>query len=231
MDRRHFLRLSVHSGLGVSSAILVSLPGCRGRQVAHVLDDSQGDMVGSHAAGAETYNRLVDESVGRLLARQHEAAPADVTMVSTPGPKRICFIGVENKSAEEIGDFKEQLYQQVDAAIAGSEEFEPVNRRYVDAGLQLCHLRPEHLLTPDGQRAFVAAMEQQGQPFDYLLYAVLTSGTTVNNSDKQRDYQLVLEIVNIRDGSYDKEVARVRKGYHKTHLGKWRVYNPFTSQQ
>lgn len=229
MDRRHFLRLSLQTSLTAGSAILVALPGCRGRQVAHVLDDTQGDMVGSHAAGAETYNRLVDESVSRLLGRQHE--PQDPSLVSATGPKRICFIGVENKSSEEIGDFKEQLYQQVDAAIASSEEFRPVNRRYVDAGLQLCHLRPEHLLTPDGQRAFVAAMEQQGQPFDYLMYAVLTSGTTVNNSDKQRDYQLVIEIVNIHDGSYDKEIARVRKGYHKSHFGKWRVYNPFTSQQ
>ena len=138
---------------------------------------------------------------------------------------------LENRSAEEIGDFKEQLYEQIDTAIAGSGSFQPVNLRFVQAGLDLCHLRPNDLLTPDGQRAFIAAMEQQGQPFDYLMFAKLTSGTTVNNNDKQRDYLLTLEIVNIHDGSYDKESAKVRKGYHQSHLGKWRIYNPFTAQR
>ena len=59
-----------------------------------------------------------------------------------------------------------------------------------------------------------------GQPFDYLLYAKLTSGTTNQNGDYQRDYLLTLELVNIHNGEFDKESARLRKGYHKTWLGK-----------
>lgn len=228
MDRRAFVQGSVAGSL---AAVASMLTGCRGRQVAHVVDDSQSDMVGSHAAGAETYNRLVAESVARLLSSQDQAFDLEFTGYGNEGPRRICFVGIENKSEEEMGGFKEQLYQEIDTSISTSGNFRPISRRYVEQGLQQCHLRPEQLLTPDGQRAFVAAMEQVGQPFDYLLYATLTSGTTINNKDKQRDYLLTLELVNIHDGTYAKDSAKVRKGYHRSYLGKWRIYNPFSVER
>lgn len=229
MDRRLFLQGSISSS-AIWLGVLAST-GCRGRQVAHVLGDEQSDMVGSHEAGAETYNRLVEEAVARLLARQEEQLAASPVSYGPEGPKRVCFVGVENKSAEEIGDFKEQLYQMIDTAISSSDAFEPISIRFVQAGLQQCHLRPEQLFTPDAQRAFITAMEQQGQTFDYLLFATLTSGTTQNNNDQQRDYLLTLDIVNMNTGAYDKESAKVRKGYHQSYLGKWRIYNPFTTQR
>lgn len=231
MDRRLFLQGSLSSSAIWLGVLATGSAGCRGRQVAHVLDDDRSDMVGSHEAGAETYNRLVDEAVARLLARQEEQLVMSPVSHGPEGPKRVCFIGVENRSAEEIGDFKEQLYQMIDTAISSSGAFQPISNRFVQAGLQACHLRPEQLMLPDGQRAFITVMEQQGQSFDYLLYATLTSGTTQNNSDQQRDYLLTLEIVNLNTGSYDKESAKVRKGYHQSYLGKWRIYNPFTTQR
>jgi hypothetical protein len=77
-------------------------------------------------------------------------------------------------------------------------------------------------------RLFSAVLEKQGQPFDYLMYAKLTSGTTEKNHNYQRDYLLSVEMIDIHSGHYDKELAKVRKGYHKSRLGKWRNYNPFT---
>jgi PBP1b-binding outer membrane lipoprotein LpoB len=59
-------------------------------------------------------------------------------------------------------------------------------------------------------------MEAQGQPFDYLLFANLTSGTTNASSSKsQKDYILTLELVNIQTGIPDKEQATIRKGYSR----------------
>ena len=55
-------------------------------------------------------------------------------------------------------------------------------------------------------------MEQQGQPFDFLLYATLTSGTTRVNKDYQRDYLLTLEMVNLHNGEYDKQSATLTQG-------------------
>ena len=225
MDRRRFLRAVA------PAALVLALPatGCRNVQHAHVLDDTDRDMVGSHTAGAETWKPLIDESVGRLLGRQmDELQQVQQTGYGSVEKKRICFVGVENKSAEEIGDFKEQIYQHIDTLINQSEMFAPIDRRYVEAGLQQCGLRPDQLFIANNQRMFAASMEQFEQPFDYLLYATITSGTTTSNHDYQRDYLLTLELIDIRNGKATKESADLRKGYHKSALGKVKQYRkPF----
>ncbi len=206
--------------------------GCRNKQYARVIKPGEDQMVGSHQAGTETFKPLVDEAVAKLLAR-HSHMPAQP--VSYHGPeelpppaKRICFIGVENKSAEEIGDFKEQLYQSIDSRILESGTFQPISRRFVDAGLRDTRLRPDQLFIPDNMRTFAAYMEQQGQPFDYMLYATITSGTTRENSEFQRDYLLTLELVDVRTGAYDKQSAEISKGYHNNRFTRWSATNPFS---
>jgi Peptidoglycan-synthase activator LpoB len=202
--------------------------GCRRHQVAHVLNDSQKDLVGSHEAGAETFNALIDQCCGALMSRQMEVEPAEVARASFVEQRRVCFIGVENASAEEIGDFKEQIHEQIETMLTQHPAFEPISRRYVDAGLNLSRLRPDELFIPANMREFTSIMEQSGQPVDYLMYAKLTSGTTQSNADYQRDYRLTLEIINVQTGQMDKEQALIRKGYHKNHISKWLKYNPFT---
>ncbi|MGE0757277.1 MAG: penicillin-binding protein activator LpoB [Pirellulaceae bacterium] len=221
MNRRRWML----AGLGTCWGLVTGL-GCRGHQYGHVMKDSQQDMVGSHAAGAETFNPLIDEAVAKLLARQ-EVVFQQVSTGELPPPltpKSICFVSVENKSSEELGDFRDQIYEQIDAMILSSQKYRPVSRRYVDAALRETRLRPDSLMIPENMRMFAAVLEQQGQPFDYMLYATLTSGTTADNADVQRDYMLTLELVNIHTGDYDKESAKIRKGYHKTMLGKLRQW-------
>lgn len=212
------------AGCTLLVVVLTASSGCRSQQHARVIQPGEKEMIGSHQAGTETFRPLVEIAVGNLLARCNEI-PA--TMASYPGqpvmlpPKRICFIGVENKSAEEIGDFKEQIYQCIDTKILQSGAFQPVSRRFVEAGLKETRLRPDELFVPAGMRTFTMYMEQQGQPFDYLLYATLTSGTTRENRDYQRDYLLTLEVVDVRSGQYQKETAELSKGYHHSAASKW----------
>jgi len=224
MDRRHFLGKGVLGLLGLG--LLANL-GCRSHQTAQVMKPGQPDMVGSHAAGAETYKPLVDTAVANLLARQGEqVVPAGGDASQFSAPKRVCFVGVENKGIEEVGDFKEQIYQQIDTRIVQSQAYQPVSRRFVEAGLRETRLRPDELFLPPNMRKFVAAMEQMGQPFDYLMYATLTSGTTRNNKDYQRDYLLTLEMVNVQTGHYDKESAELSKGYNVSMGAKLRHMTP-----
>jgi hypothetical protein len=214
MLRRRF----VLAAFSLSGGLL----GCRSNQFATVRSPDKPDMVGSHAAGAETYKPLVEQAVGELLARHSQ--PAGVVQASTsavPPMARICFVAVENKSAEEIGDFKDQIYQVIDTRILESHIFQPINKRYVDAGLMQTRLRPEELFVPDNMRTFTAVMEQQGQPFDCLLYATVTSGTTRENKDYQRDYLLTLELIDIRTGQQDKQSASISKGYYHSRAAKW----------
>jgi Peptidoglycan-synthase activator LpoB len=175
-------------------------------------------MIGSHQAGQETFRPLVDEAVTKLVAGH--AIPPQTRMVSAgpevlPPPKiRVCFVGVENKTSEEIGDFKEQIFECIDTRLLECGTCAPISRRYVEAGLRELRLRPDQLFVPDNLHMFAGLMAQQGQPFDYLLFAKLTSGTTRANADYQRDYELTLELVDIRTGEQDKQSAMLSKGYH-----------------
>jgi Peptidoglycan-synthase activator LpoB len=196
--------------------------GCQNHRYAHVLDESQRDMVGSHQAGAETFDVLVGESVAKLLDRQ--IAANDYPLTGQPGQKRICFAGIENRSSEDIGDFKDQLFEQIDSAVSSSGVFQTISPRFVESGLRQLRIYPADLMVPSHRAAFLSVMEQQDQPFDYLLFARLTSGTTQHNTSYQRDYVLTLELVDLATGSHDKESAELRKGYHKSRISKWTGY-------
>jgi hypothetical protein len=217
MLRRVFLR-QIATVCGFAGLGLLA-PGCKGTQYARVIKPGEREMVGSHQAGQETYRPLIDEAVGKLVAR-HSMPPPHMMQVSTgpevlPPPKmRVCFVGVENKTAEEIGDFKEQIYESIDTRLLECGSCIPISRRYVEAGLRELRLRPDQLFVPDNLHMFVGLMAQQGQPFEYLLFAKLTSGTTRENRDYQRDYELTLELVNIQTGEQDKQSAMLSKGYH-----------------
>jgi len=217
MDRRDFLAATLAGGG------LAALGGCKGSQYARIIQPGQNQMVGSHAAGQETFKPLIDESVGKLLARHEPESHVQVTSMgeTLPPPKmHVCFVGVENKSAEEIGDFKEQIYECIDSKLLESSTFLPVSRRYVEAGLSQARMRPDQLFIPDNQRMFAAIMEQQQTSFDYLLFAKITSGTTRENKDYQRDYLLTLELIDIRTGDHDKQSATISKGYHHSWISR-----------
>lgn len=222
MKRRLFLQTTLTAAAG---SLLPVAVGCKsGNQFARVIKPGEKEMVGSHHAGQETFKPLVDEAVGKLLSRHEMPTHVQVSSQgeSLPPPRSsVCFVGVSNKSAEEIGDFKEQIYQAIDSRLHESGSFAPISRQYVDAGLRELRLRPDELFIPENMRSFVALMEQQGQPIQFLLFATITSGTTRQNENYQRDYQLVLELVDIQNGQGDKQTAELSKGYHKSRMGRW----------
>ncbi|MGN6135204.1 MAG: penicillin-binding protein activator LpoB [Aureliella sp.] len=212
---------------GWAAALLIGAVGCRGYSYGHLIKNNQPDLVGSHTAGAEVFNPLIDETVAKLLATEVVAAHPPVLGVDgQPLNRSVCFVGVENKSSEELGDFKDQIYQQIDTQINRSHAFQAISRRMVDAALVETRLRPDALLVPDNMRLFTSVLQRDGQPVDFLLYATLTSGTTERNSSTQRDYLLTLELIDTQTGAYTKEQASIRKGYHSSYLGKAWNYNP-----
>ena len=180
-------------------------------------------MVGSHAAGAATWRPLVQGAVSKLLGRQCDT----IQLAAAEGVdarKRVAFVGIENRSAEELGDFHDQLFDEIDQAVDASDMFHTVSRRYVEAGLREANLVPDQLFIPANRRRFQDALARIDAPFDYLLFASVTSGTTVSNKSSQRDYRLTFEMVDVATGDFDKESAEVRKGYHKSRLGKAKHY-------
>jgi hypothetical protein len=243
-----------HSLCAIAAFASLSMVGCASSQYGHLLASKDKDLVGSHSAGAATWNPLVDEAVAKLLGTcppliqpasfaghtSIGSAPIDSPAIdSAPigsaaigsalvsGPASVCFVGIENKSAEELGDFKDQLYERIDSQINSSDTFRSVSRRMVEAALRETRMRPDSLYVENSRRLFTASLNRQGVPVDYLLYATVTSGTTDRNQNSQRDYVLTVELVNVHTGDYVKESAEIRKGYSKTRAGKWWNYGWF----
>lgn len=203
MNRRAFV-------VTLGGAALGAL-GCRATPKGEVMTGAQKDASGATAAGTEVFKPIIDDALGKLLARQGgTVTPASA---GQPAPKRICFVGLENKSSEELGDFKDQIVQVIDTKINQSGVFQQISGRFVKAGLEATRLRPDQLFLPANQRVFIGVMEAQGQPFDYMLFATLTSGTTREANSTQKNYLLTLELVDIKSGQPDKESAEIRKSY------------------
>ncbi|WP_306796884.1 penicillin-binding protein activator LpoB [Rhodopirellula halodulae] len=264
--REMLVRSLARFGVGVGLTA-IGTSGCASHRYGHLLASDDKDMVGSHEAGAATWNPLVDEAVAKILSRcpppnesvvfpdqfaakstpaqmasHSQASPETMVDPSTgeaiigsqvtsgplvQGPAKVCFIGIENKSAEELVDFKDQLYERIDSQINSGSSFRSISRRMVDAALIETRLRPDSLFLPQNRSAFAAALGRQGTPVDYLLYATITTGTTDRNKSTQRDYLLTLEMVNLQSGDYIKESSKIRKGYHNTRAGKWWNFGMF----
>ncbi len=225
MDRRKFIGASALGLLGLGT---FTQPGCRSGQTAQVVKPGDKTMVGSNTAGSETYGPLVDNAVGSLLAAHGgNVQQAGFVQGAPPhGQMKICFLGVENKSAEEMGDFREMLYEQIDQRIQSSGAYQSISRRVVEAGLRDCRLRPDELLLPQNQRMLAERLEQTQQPFDFILYATLTSGTTRSNADYQREYLLTLEMINVHNNQYAKQSATIVKKYNVSTWAKVKSWSP-----
>ncbi|MEO2031538.1 MAG: penicillin-binding protein activator LpoB [Planctomycetaceae bacterium] len=216
--------MSIRRSAGIVLLTVIGLSGqtgCRSHQHAQLLSSTDGDMIGSHEAGAETWNPLIDEAVVRLLDRSINNVETVSYTTSEGQPIRtVCFAGVENRSSEPLGDFREQIYERIDSLVSSAPNLRMISRRYVEAAMKEIRCRPDALILPANQRQLQVRLERVDQPFDYLLFAQITSGTTQVNGDYQRDYQLTLELLDIHTGDSIKESASLRKGYHQSYLRK-----------
>ena len=196
-------------------AAAVFFYGCKG-QTGTVMKEGSKGLSGSHKAGQEVFKPLVEGAVVRLLAAEANRSAYGGNYGGYGGPKRICFVGVENSSAEELMDYREMLYEMIDTAIGSGGQYTSISRRYVEPAIRQERFRMDDLFLPKNQRRLLAVLEQEGQPFEYLLFAKLTSGTTVDNKNYQRDYRLTLELININDGGSLKEGCDLSKAYNVT---------------
>jgi len=185
------------------------------------MHNNELDMVGSNRAGAEIYNPMVRQATGKLLA---EAARGSIQQVSyntaSQAKRRVCFITLENRSMEELGDFKEHIKMSILEEVSSSEQFEIVSDRAVTAGLRALSLRPDDLFITENMRKFTSVMGRDGTPVDYLLFGTITSGTTEGNRDMQRDYKLSLELVDTQTFSPILVSTPMRKEYNNSVKGK-----------
>ena len=201
---------------------LACLAGCA-TQRGKVVDVDTPTRVGSHRAGAEIYDPAAESAVVGLLeqAARNPISSADVgktvaQIAEEKGVRKICFLGVENAGGEEMGDIREDLAETIRTKIAQSDVFETIDSRMAIAGLREAGLRAEDLLLPEKRERFAAALGENEAPFDYILFAKVTTATTVDNKDSQVKYSLTLDLVNVRTGASIRETVSLKKHYNRS---------------
>lgn len=226
LNRRIFLFRSIALMAGGS---VLTLSGCRHTQKGRVMSNDEANKVGSHQAGAEVFRPIVCEATEELLAKAYMQPQTSSVILGDGTPvRRVCFIELENKTNEEIGDFKDQLEEIIDSKISESTSFTTVSPRAVKGVLRQTGFRPDDLFLPSNMAKFSAAMQQDGEPFEYLMFAKLTSGTTADNIDKQKDYMLTLEMVNLSMPNDRLNVNKmIRKEYMRSAKSKTKAWFAF----
>ncbi|MEZ5962696.1 MAG: penicillin-binding protein activator LpoB [Planctomycetota bacterium] len=185
---------------------LLAVGAACGGPTGRVKSDDEQDLTGTTRAGAETFNRLIQESVDNLLQKPS-------AQKSGADRLKIAFLELENRSAEELVDWRDTVRQRIDESVNRSGRYRNISDRFVRAALQETSLRPDDLYLPEKRRRFLKVLEANGNPVDFLMYASLNSGTTSAGRETQRDYLLTLELVDVETGESEKVNADVRKEY------------------
>jgi hypothetical protein len=199
----------------------VLLSGCSGTK-ARVMHRGEENMVGSNKAGSEVYNPIVHSTVDKLIGRvaSNSVQPAAYSSL-VPQQLNVYFAGIENRSMEELGDFREHLKISINERITQSDQIAVVNDRAVDAVLRTLNLRADDLFAEHNMQNFTSAMGKSGSPIDYILFATITSGTTESNRDMQREYKLTLKLVDTQKWREIAESSQIRKEYNNSAKGKF----------
>ena len=194
---------SVVCVLGVVLPLLSSCSMPAGR----IMKTTEPDSVGSRAAGAAAFDQLLSGAVNKLLL-SHGAAREAATKLS------VAVLRVENASAEELGDWQEQIFDKISTSINESGRYQTISLRYIDAGLRESRLKSGDLFIPAKRRVFLDILETAKVPAQVLIFPKLTTGTTeLGPKRAQRNYLLTLELVDISTGRDFRVSEEVRKAY------------------
>ncbi len=199
--------MSVRTGMKVSFIVLLLVLSAGCAQTGRIISADEPTLVGSRSAGADVYNRLIDETLRKLLEQSKGSGQSR---------KTICFVDLENKGAEELGENKAAIYEQIDTIIVESGVYANVSRRYVEAALRQTGLRPDEIFLGQGRQQFMLVLGGQGVTPDYLLWGTLTNLSTDGVNLREREYMLTMELVNAHTGLTEaKKSSKMRKEYTK----------------
>lgn len=190
---------------GLACCLLATIVSC-GPQ-GRIKADDEGTLVGSQSAGADIYNRLIDETLKKLI---------DQTKGTVAGKKVVCFVDMENKGAEELGANKDAIYEQIDTILVESRVYTSVSRRFVEAALRSTGLYPGDIFLGPGRKKFMKVLGSQGITPDYLLWGTVTNLSTFGAQLNEREYMLTMEMVDAHTGLTEaKKSFKMRKEYKK----------------
>ena len=190
MDRRQFIRTGALGLLGLGTCTQL---GCRSNQTAEVVkpgDKHDGrQRHGGRRDLGSAGRRGGFEPPGPALRR----GPAGGVHAGRSRPTLRCGSASSAWRTRASKIWAISAKRSTSRSTSGSSTpgtFQSVSKRYVDAGLQAANLRPDEVFIPQNMRILTERMEQMQQPFDFVLIAKVTSGTTRSNANYEREYLL-----------------------------------------
>lgn len=184
--------------------------GCTGPG-ARVKSADEGTEVDVRRGGTETYKQLIHDGVTDLLNT------VKAQLANSSEKPLIAFVGVENRSSEELGEFRAAMNNEIETAIMNHGIFVMISRRAVDAAKRESNVRDAaDLTTARPREAFMAVLNRDGKPPQYLLFGEVTTMTSSGNKSSERTYQLTLQLMDSSNGVIQaQKLVEVRKEYTK----------------
>ena len=201
------LSKAVIAGLALA-ALGLGGSGCAGPS-ARMKGEDEGTLVDVKKGGAETYQKLIHDTVVALL-EEHR-----VKLQGAAEKPLVAFVGVENKSSEELGEFRTAMNDEITTALVNSQYYSIVSMRAVEAAKRESNIRNiEDLATRSNREAFMAVLNRDGAPPQYLLAGSVTTMTSRGTGEKERIYNLTLEMWDSSSGIVQTmKQEKVRKAY------------------
>lgn len=187
--------------------VVVLLFSCESPPEARILGDNERDLVDIKGAGAATFDRLIDDSVAKLLA-PYKGEFAELKV------RTLAFIDLENRTKEELGEWRDLLIDKIEISINKRRAFKTISMKVITTVLREMGNPPvEQLVLPGKRREFAKVLERRTLPVQYLLYGRLTRGGTRGAGRRQANYLLTLELINIVTGESNTVGTEVRKEF------------------
>jgi hypothetical protein len=184
--------------------------GCTGPS-ARVKSSDEGTLVDVNRGGTETYKDLIRNGVTALLEENR------VQLANAAQKPLIAFVGVDNKSSEELGEFRAAMNNEITTALVNSRIYSMISMKAVDAAKRQSGLRDASDLTTAGPRdAFLSVLNKDGNPPQYLLFGEVTTMTSRGSDARERTYQLMLQLMDSSNGIIQSQkMVELRKEYTK----------------
>jgi hypothetical protein len=184
--------------------------GCAGPS-ARVKSGDEGDLVDVRRGCTETYKELIRKGVLEILTahRSKLGGAAEKPVVA--------FVGVDNKSSEELGEFRAAMDNEIETALVESDLYSMVSMEAVKAAKSEANIGNISQLTVGRTReAFMAVLNKDGHPPQYILFGQVTTMTSSGNEARERTYQLKLQMMDSSSGIIQSQkMVEMRKEYTK----------------
>lgn len=189
-------------------AVAFGAAACTGPS-ARMKTDDEGTLVDVSKGGTETYKELIRKGVLSLLESHRK--------VLAGGAERplLAFVGIQNKSSEELGEFREAMSNEIETALVESGLYQVISMEAVNAAKRESNLRDVSDLTVARPReAFLSVLNKDGRAPQYILFGVSTTMSSQGISERERTYQLKLQMMDSSNGIVQtQKMVEVRKAY------------------